>query len=334
MNANSGGAGSQADAAVAGQGGSDAGVMNPANPRCPAGPFGAPIPSGATVTRITGVPPADAFNQNGNTRTNIEGSVWIDGKLYVSEFQFTPAPTSRILAIEPAAGSVTIALANTGANGMAVDSNGDLIATDHKTGALVRMSFPLGTPKVLVGRYDGKRFNSPNDLTIRSDGTIYFSDPDYQAPSQKPQAQTRVYRLAPGASDASVIDSNRSQPNGVTLSPDERTLYVSGTDGIFAYPVLSDGSVSAGVRVKGFSGGADGLGIDCAGNLYATSSKRIAVLSPQGTEIGSIAVNQAESVTNVAFGGPAQKTLFITGMGTGNQRGVFRVELNVPGLPY
>ena len=93
-------------------------------------------------------------------------------------------------------------------------------------------------------------------------------------------------------------------------------------------------SSGSGVRVKGFSGAADGLGIDCAGNLYATSGKRIAVLSAQGTEIGSIPVNQAESVTNVAFGGPAHKTLFITSMGVGNQRGVFRIALDVPGLPY
>jgi gluconolactonase len=187
-----------------------------------------------------------------------------------------------------------------------------------------------------VGSYDGKRFDSPNDLAVRSDGNIYFSDPDYQAPTSKPQAQTRLYRLAPGASDATVIDANRSEPNGVTLSPDENTLYVSGADGIGVYPILAGGSVTAGsgMHISGFSGGADGLGIDCAGNLYAASSKRVVVLSPQGTEIGSISVSQAENVTNVAFGGREHKTLFITSMGTGNQRGVFRVDLNVPGLPY
>jgi gluconolactonase len=286
------------------------------------------------------VPPLDAINGNGATSTNIEGAVWIADTLYVSEFPFTPAPGSRVLAIVPSTGAgaatVTVAIPSCGANGLAVDSNGDLIATDHKLGAVVRFPFPLATPTTLVGNYDGKRFNSPNDLAVRSDGNIYFSDPDYQAPSTRPQTQTRLYRLAPGASEAVVVDATRAEPNGVTLSPDERTLYVSGSDGIEAYPVLADGSIAAGsgVRVAGFSGGSDGLGVDCAGNLYATAGKRVAVLSPAGMEIGSIAVDEAQSVTNVAFGGPEHKTLFITSMGTGTQRGVFRIDLNVPGLPY
>jgi gluconolactonase len=303
---------------------------------CPAGPFDAPVPAGTMAQRIANVPPLDAFNDNGNTRTNIEGAVWISDTLYVSEFPFTPAPEARILAITPSTGLVRVALTSSGTNGMAVDAAGDLIATQHTLGAIVRMSFPLGMPTVLVGSYQGQRFDSPNDLAVRSDGNIYFSDPDYQAPSNHPQAQTRLYRLAPSATEVSVIDATRSEPNGVTLSPDERTLYVSASDGISAYPVQSDGSVmpGSGARINGFSGSADGLGVDCAGNLYATSGKRIAVLSPAGTEIGSVAVDAAESVTNVAFGGPEHKTLFITSMGTGMQRGVFRAELNVPGLPY
>jgi gluconolactonase len=307
---------------------------------CPAGPYGQPVPAGATPQRISGVPPLDAFNDMGRTRTNIEGAVWIGSTLYVSEFPFDPAPTSRVLAISPgAAGStaqVSVAIASCGSNGMAVDAAGNLIATDHQHGAVVRYAFPLGTASTIVANYDGKRFNSPNDLAVRSDGNIYFSDPDYQAPSMHPQAQTRLYRIPPGASEARVIDATRSEPNGVTLSADERTLYVSGSDGIFAYPVQDDGDVAAGsgMRVAGFSGSSDGMAMDCAGNLYATSSTRVAVLSPAGKEIASIPVSGAESVTNVAFGGPEHKSLFITSMGSGDQRGVFRVELGVPGMPY
>jgi gluconolactonase len=323
-------------AAASGAGGVSGAAGSGAEFHCPLGPFGMPVPTGAVAQRIAGVPPLDAFNDNGNTRTNIEGAVWIADRLYVSEFPLTPAPGSRILAIDPTSKAVSIALASSGTNGMAVDSMGNLIATDHKAGAVVRMAFPLGAPVVLTGAYGGQRFNSPNDVAVRSDGNLYFSDPDYQAPSTRPQPQTRVYRVAPGASEATVIDATRSEPNGVTLSPDERTLYVSGSDGILSYPILTDGSITAGsgARVNGFSGGSDGLGMDCAGNLYATSGKRIVVLSPSGVEIGSISVSQAENVTNVAFGGPAHKTLFITSMGTGDQRGVFQAELNVPGMPY
>jgi gluconolactonase len=292
------------------------------------------------VQRIQGVPPLDAFNDMGRTRTNLEGAVWIGDTLYISEFEFNPAPTSRVLAISPtgsgSSANVSVAIASCGANGMAVDGAGNLIATDHQHGAVVRYTFPLGTPTNIVASYDGKRFNSPNDLAIRSDGNIYFSDPDYQAPSMHPQAQTRLYRVPPGASEARVIDATRSEPNGVTLSIDEHTLYVSGSDGIFSYPIGDDGDIAAGsgARIAGFSGSSDGLGIDCAGNLYATSETRVAVLSHAGVEIASIPVNDAESVTNVAFGGPEHKTLFITSMGTGDHRGVFRVELGVPGMPY
>ena len=335
----SGGASSSSGGSNSSSGGSNSGsggVVGAAF-RCPSGPFGAPVSSGATAQRIDGVPPLDAFNDSGRTRTNIEGAVWISDTLYVSEFPLTPnPPDSRILAIDPVGASVSVAIPSSGTNGLAVDAAGNLVGADHKIGAIVRISFPLGTPTTLVGSYGGRRFNSPNDLAVRSDGNIYFSDPDYQAPNPAPQAQTRLYRLAPGASEVSVIDATRSEPNGVTLSADERTLYVSATDGIDSYPVLADGGVTpgSGVHVAGFSGGADGLGMDCAGNLYATSSQRIVVLSPAGVEIGSIAVSQAAGLTNVAFGGPERKTLFITSMGTGNQRGVFRVDLNVPGLPY
>jgi gluconolactonase len=121
---------------------------------------------------------------------------------------------------------VSVALANSGSNGLAVDAQGALIATHHGLGAIVKLTFPLGMPEVLVAGYDGRRFDSPNDVAVRSDGTIYFSDPDYQAPNMRPQVKTRVYRLAPGASEATVIDEQRSEPNGVTLSIDERTLYV------------------------------------------------------------------------------------------------------------
>lgn len=303
---------------------------------CPSGPFGQPVPDGASAVRIAGLPPQDAFNDSGNTRTNIEGPVWLGDKLYVSEFEFSPTPDSRILVLDPSTGAVSVALASSGANGLAVDADGALLATDHKLGAIVRMTFPLGQAEVLTGSYAGKRFNSPNDLAMRSDGTLYFSDPDYQAPSDHPQPQTRVYQLAPGASEPTSFDDSRSQPNGVTLSADELTLYVAGTDGIFAYPVAADGVIApgSGTRLNAFGGASDGLGMDCAGNLYATSGQRIVVLSPDGSELTSIAVPQAESVTNVAFGGADQKTLFITSMGSGEQRGVFRVDLNVPGLPY
>lgn len=292
------------------------------------------MPAGATAKRIDGVPPSDTFNQNGSARNNVEGAVWIGDALYVSEFPLSQAPPSRILKIT-AAGAVSIYDPDSGSNGLAVDAGGSLIATNHKDGSLTRRPLSGGAAAPIVTQYDGKRFNSPNDLAVRSDGNIYFSDPSWQAPNPAPQTQTRVYRVAPGASVATVIDANRSQPNGVTLSANEQTLYVSGTDGIFSYPVATDGGVSAGTRMNGFQGAADGLGMDCAGNLYATTGNRVVILSgTTGMEIAAVPVTGAESVTNVAFGGPERKTLYITAMGANTQKGVWQITLAVPGFPY
>lgn len=307
---------------------------SPAGPfRCPSGPFAAPVGPGTAAARIAGLPPSDAFNASGATRTNVEGAVWSGDALYVSEFPFTETPPSRVLKLD-ATGAVTVALTDLGSNGLAIDKAGNLVFGNHKDGALSRVPIAGGTPTHLARSYEKRRFNSPNDLAIRSDGNIYFSDPTWQAPSPPPQSKARVYRLAPGASEVTVVAEDRSEPNGVTLSADERTLYVSGMDGVFSYPVAANGSVGAGKRLGGFSGQADGLGMDCAGNLYVTAGKRVAVLSPAGAEIASIAVPQAESVTNVAFGGTDRQTLFITSMGVGNARGLFQTRVGIPGLPY
>jgi hypothetical protein len=137
------GAGSSGNAGVAGMPGASAGeggqpAKNARGFVCPAGPFPAPVPANATATRIDGVPLLDAFNDNGNTRTNIEGPVWIDGTLYVSEFQFQPAPTSRILALELATGKVSVAATDVGTNGLAVDMSG-AFSIGHGRGAHERL---------------------------------------------------------------------------------------------------------------------------------------------------------------------------------------------------
>ncbi|HKU40324.1 MAG TPA: hypothetical protein VJR89_19320, partial [Polyangiales bacterium] len=119
-----------AGAPAAGGGGTGGAVAEPSGFRCPNGPFGAPLPASVSVARVDGLPPADAFNDSGRTRTNIEGAVWIRDTLYVAEFPFTPAPGSRVLALGPD-NQVSVALASAGANGMAVDAMGNLILTDH-----------------------------------------------------------------------------------------------------------------------------------------------------------------------------------------------------------
>jgi len=121
------------------------------------------------------------------------------------------------------------------------------------------------------------------------------------------------------------------QPNGVTLSKEQTALYVGGQQ-LKKYPVMADGSLGAGTTfVSG--AGADGMVVDCADNLY-TAQNGVTIYSAAGALIGVIAVSGVQSATNVAFGGADHKTLYITALGSGNQKGLFRAELNVPGFPY
>lgn len=292
--------------------------------KCPAGPFGNPIAGAAKPTLVAEVPPADGFVSG---QAVLEGAVWIDDALYMSQFlNGKPTPPSRILKWTPG-GNVSVFDADSGSNGLAVDQNGVLLAAMHSDGSISRLAG--GKAQIIASAFNGKRFDSPNDLTVRADGTIYFTDPDWQAATARPQAKTRVYRIDP-AGTVSVVDDSLNEPNGITLSPDASILYVSSLDGIFSFAVGPDGSTSG--KKTFSSSSSDGMGIDCAGNLYATAGTDILVLAPNGSEVGRIPVDGVQALTNIAFGGVDRKTLFATSLG--DTQTLHRVDLAVPGLPY
>jgi len=295
-------------------------------------------PTLGTPKRIAGLPPADDFNQMNNNFGNVEGPVWIGDSLYVSEMSYmaydstnSNVKKSRILKVA-SDGTVSIFIADSGSNGLATDSAGNIVATVHKDGSIKRFAFPSGTPSDVVTMYMGNRFDSPNDLAIRSDGTIYFSDPNFQAPNSLPQPKTLVYRVPPGGQATPISSDNFSNPNGVTLSLAEDYLYVAADSGK-RYPVMADGSLGAGADFAAVSGG-DGMTIDCAGNLYVAkaNTQTVVVYKPDGNMIGTIMVPEVQAATNVAFGGADHKTLYITGLG--NSKGLFQLAMNVPGRPY
>ena len=329
-----GGAAGTGGGAVAGTGGS-------ARWTCPAGPFTPPNPSSITLTKVAGVPPLDSFNNNGNNFGNIEGDCWFGDALYVSEIASgNNPPPGRILRVTPT-GSVSVAFATSGSNGLAIDLMGRLIGASHTAGAVLAFNLTNMTSTPIVSQYMGARLNTPNDLTVRSDGTIYFTDPDFQAPSPRPQAMTRVYRLPPGATAPVVVDATLSNPNGVTLSLDEAFLFVTDGQGLWRYPVSADGSTGTGTRIaqSAVGGGGDGMGIDCAGNLYVALQQRIIVVNPtgSGTSLGSIAMTAVQAVTNIAFGGANHQTLYVSGLGNGmgsTSMGLYRADLPLPGMPY
>lgn len=272
-----------------------------------------------------------------NGFTNVEGPVWIGDTLYFSEMLNGDLPASRILAIGPG-DTTTVFIASAGTNGLAVDGSGNLVTANHGAQGIVRFALPSKTQTTLVSMYMNKKFNCPNDLTVASDGTVYFTDPSYQN-NGNPQGGTRVYQLLAGATAATVVTEYTNQPNGISLSLDEKTLLVAGGDGIKKY-----GLTGSTVEMKGtafspsFNQNVDGMVLDCAGNVYAAipGSKDVRVFDPSGAMIGTITIGSdgPSAVTNVAFGGTDHQTLYITGQGNVGQAGVFKVHLNFPGMPY
>lgn len=256
-----------------------------------------------------------------------EGPVWIRDALYFSDFSFAKVFPSRVRKLA-ANGTVSTMIEDSGSNGLAVDAGGNLVAASHKDKALVRYDRE-GKHVLLAGSFKGNVFNSPNDLAIARDGTIYFTDPDWQktaAPGGQPM--TGVYRLGAGGK-VTLVDGTRSNPNGIALSPAEDFLYVNASDGLLvAYPIV-EGMPQAGRALVSGLESADGMTLDCRGNLYVTEhgAQRVRVFSPQGKQLATIQVDA--NVTNAAFGGNDGKTLYITGAGA-----LWRLPLAVSGMPH
>lgn len=311
--------GSAGSAGAAGGGGGSTGS-------CPPGPFAEPATQGS-VTKIMGVPPA-GFGTGSSS--NVEGPVWVNGSLYVSHIQegVTAPPPARILKIT--GDTVEEFLADSGSNGLALAADGRLVVARHTTGSLSLLDLGTKMFTPLAEQFMNARFDSPNDIAVRADGNVYFSDPDYQSPNPKPQTATRVYRVAPGG-EVSVVDATLNQPNGVTLSPDENTLYVASPGGVRRYPVNADGSVGTSASFSNST--SDGMVVDCAGNLYLTANRDIVILDPMGDELTRLmnVVPDQSSTTNVAFGGTNRQRLFITAR---QNAGLWYVDMNVPGYPY
>ena len=312
---------------------------------CPPGPFTVDLSALGAPTRVSGAPLADSFNNDGNNFTVLEGPVWISGALYFSEFgSTTKPPPSRILKID-ANDNVSVAfpsVTDTGSNGLAVDSAGNVVAASHGLGGIVRFPLPSGSPmSTLASMYTGHRFDSPNDLTVRADGAIYFTDfLGDQTPSSPPQGAPAVYLLPAGSQSAVSLFVDNNDPNGVSLSLDEKTLYVGDKSGVMKYAVNADGTITMpGSPVDALdlsNQTTDGMVLDCAGDLYVVRVNQhdIVVVSPAGQKLANISVPGSGQITNVAFGGSDHRTLYITVMGTGTTRGVFKLAMPLPGMPF
>jgi gluconolactonase len=215
-----------------------------------------------------------------------------------------------------------------GSNALALDRQGRLLLCQHGDRRIARMDAPLTAPEpkfvTLADRYDGKRLNSPNDLAVHSSGAIYFTDPPYgleknmDDPAKELDFQG-VYRISPDG-QLTLLTKELERPNGIALSPDEKTLYVANSHPPrpiwMAYPVHEDGSLGEGrvffdatKRVAaGLKGMPDGMKIDQHGNIFAGGPGGILVFSPDGKHLGTFATD--EPTANCAFGEDGS-TLFI-----------------------
>jgi gluconolactonase len=288
-----------------------------------------PLTGSITATPVPNSEPT-SLDPEDTTSHLYEGALWFQDALHFSDFLPKPGFPSRILKYEN--GSLEIVTTDSGSNGLGLDPTGERLAAARHGNKSVSLMNSAGQFEPVVTEYQSKPFNSPNDLVFRSDGNLYFTDPSFQAGDNPDQSKTRVYRVAPDGS-VSAVDESIANPNGVSLSPEEDTLYVAGNleqGYVKSYPIAADGSVGDGKVFLPEVTVPDGMVVDCAGNVYVTehTNRRVRVITQEGQEIGQI-TGMDVNVTNVAFGGPARKTLFITGTGR-----LFQVELPVPGMPY
>ncbi len=222
-----------------------------------------------------------------------------------------------------------------GSNGLLIDSEGRLVLCEHGNRRVSRVETD-GSLTVLADRYDGKRLNSPNDAVFHSSGWLYFTDPPYGLAGQDVDPDKEldfngIYRVSPEG-EVELLVRDQTRPNGLGLSPDERTLYVANSDRSdkvwYAYDVLEDGTLGSGrvfydVNDQEAPGAADGMAIDRNGNLFATGPGGIWVISPDGTHLGSIQPDEVPA--NVSWGDDGN-TLYMTG-----RTGLYRIRLNTGG---
>ena len=216
------------------------------------------------------------------------------------------------------------------ANGQARDRQGRLIACSHRGRCLYRTELD-GQVTTLVSQYRGKRLNSPNDLVVKSDGSIWFTDPlygianNYEGGKQASERPPGVYRYDPEAKELELVADDFDGPNGIAFSPDERRLYVAETGDetnetprqyIRVFEVSPDGRKLLGGEIfyKIDPGYCDGLRIDEEGNLWSSAADGVHCIDPQGNLLGKLLV--PHRVSNVAFGGPSKNRLFITASNT------------------
>jgi gluconolactonase len=259
------------------------------------------------------------------------GGLWTEGPVYLpatGEVVWSDIPHCRMLAWSEPAGTRVFRRPSTFANGNTLDLEGRMVHCSHGARAVLRTEAD-GTVTTLLDGWQGKRFNSPNDVVVRADGTIWFTDPPYGIASwyegYKADSEIGacyVFRFDPATGELEPVVTDMEDPNGLAFSPDGSLLYVADTsaarrtDGggnhhIRVYDVVDDRATTNGRLFADIRPGlADGFRLDLDGNLYTSSLDSIQVFDPAGRRLGRIMV--PERLSNCCWGGPDQNVLYIT----------------------
>lgn len=256
--------------------------------------------------------------------------------VFLAKSGFTGADPTNAGAQTVSAGGVAILLI--GSNGLTLDPQGRLLITAMTDRAIVRLE-PNGTRTVLADRYQGKRFNGPNDITAKSDGAIYFTDTVWgmRGAAKSPDRElpySGFFLVKDGKVTLLGAEKDSETPNGIALSPDEKHLYVTaGIARTMRYDVLADDTVAN--PVKFLDGGIDGIKVDQRGNVYSTvAGNEIWITSPEGKRLGVLQLPEIAAeprprivATNLAFGDRDSQTLYITAC-----THLFRIRMKVAGV--
>ena len=262
----------------------------------------------------------------------IEGPVWIKS---AGHLVFSDIPKNELKQWSPGADVKTYRAPSANANGNALDLSGRLLSCEH-SGRRVAVQEKDGTLRTVVDSFEGKKLNSPNDIVVKSDGTLYFTDPDYGLKNDpttkqkigKEQPGNFVYRHDPKTGRTTALVRDFANPNGLAFSPDEKFLYVADSGApkhIRRFAVAADGSLSGGAVFCTIDNGVpDGIRVDTAGRVWSSASDGVHIFSPAGKLVGKIFV--PEGPANLCFGGADGKTLFMTA-----RKSLYAVKVSVTG---
>ena len=258
-----------------------------------------------------------------------DGCVWAEGPVWFADGGYliwSDIPNNRMLRWIPDVGVSVYRADSNNSNGNTRDRQGRLVTCEHLTRRVTRTE-PDGSITVIADRHKGKRLNSPNDVVVKSDGSIWFTDPSYGiltefegSRSEQEQGGCYVYRVDPATGEVVMVVDDFVKPNGLAFSPDEKILYIADSAAshdpnaphhIRAFDVvdgkrLTNSRVFADIK----TGNPDGFRMDVTGNLWTSTHVGVECYAPDGTLLGRI--NVPEIVANVTFGGKRRNRLFIT----------------------